>query len=266
MDMDQGGGQEGAHEILVADAQPRVNAPGALEGMAIVAAAMLLNMLFSNLFALLHFGKRLASAFPSLSSAANLILVIASVFTVLALLLIYLFKVRRFSPACFGLTTDAAALNSLRGIAYSIGAAIAGVILTLLLIYYAQKVLVVLGWSQGDITDWFKRTTSSEIENTKLLDSHVGYILAVAMAPVFEELLFRGVLFKSLRRTVPFWAAACISSALFTALHFYIVGALMIFILGFVSAYALERHKSIVPCIVMHIIWNLRVVLFLIWK
>jgi membrane protease YdiL (CAAX protease family) len=60
-------------------------------------------------------------------------------------------------------------------------------------------------------------------------------ILAVAIAPPVEELIFRGVLLRSLMRRLRFWPAALISSVLFAALHLYEVGTAAAMVLLFAS-------------------------------
>jgi membrane protease YdiL (CAAX protease family) len=60
-------------------------------------------------------------------------------------------------------------------------------------------------------------------------------ILAVAIAPPVEELIFRGVLLRSLMRRFRFWPAALISSVLFAALHLYEVSNAAAMVLLFAS-------------------------------
>jgi uncharacterized protein len=49
-------------------------------------------------------------------------------------------------------------------------------------------------------------------------------IAAVVLAPIGEELFFRGVLFQALRRRVGLWASAVISSAVFGVVHVEVIG------------------------------------------
>ena len=60
-------------------------------------------------------------------------------------------------------------------------------------------------------------------------------ILAVLIAPPVEELIFRGVLLRSLMRRMRFWPAAVLSSALFAALHLYEVHSAAAMVLLFAS-------------------------------
>lgn len=49
-------------------------------------------------------------------------------------------------------------------------------------------------------------------------------IAAVVLAPIGEELFFRGILFQALRRRVGLWASATISSAVFGVVHVEVIG------------------------------------------
>jgi uncharacterized protein len=60
-------------------------------------------------------------------------------------------------------------------------------------------------------------------------------ILAVVIAPPVEELIFRGVLLRSLMRRFRFWPAALVSSVLFAALHLYEVDSVAAMVLLFAS-------------------------------
>jgi membrane protease YdiL (CAAX protease family) len=49
-------------------------------------------------------------------------------------------------------------------------------------------------------------------------------LIAALLAPIGEELIFRGVLFQALRRRTGMWAAATISGAVFGAVHVEVIG------------------------------------------
>lgn len=85
----------------------------------------------------------------------------------------------------------------------------------------------------------------------------ISIILAVCfLAPVAEEILFRGILLKGLNdKLKPVWAIA-ISSILFAAIHFSAHDFLTLFIAG--SGYSLLTLKaqSILPAILAHVMNN----------
>jgi membrane protease YdiL (CAAX protease family) len=49
-------------------------------------------------------------------------------------------------------------------------------------------------------------------------------VAAVVLAPILEEVVFRGVLFQGLRRRIGLWPAATISSVVFGVVHIEVVG------------------------------------------
>lgn len=85
------------------------------------------------------------------------------------------------------------------------------------------------------------------------------YVLAVIGAPIFEELLFRGLLFNGLRSSFTFWPAALISAALFAVVH-PAISFVPVFLAGLVTAYVFDRTKNLVTPMIVHAIYNLIIV------
>lgn len=84
------------------------------------------------------------------------------------------------------------------------------------------------------------------------------FAVAVVIAPICEEMLFRGWLFTALRTRQPFGPAALITAALFAFMHLTAgaLYALLIFPIGLVLAFARERYGSVKPTIVIHGLFN----------
>ncbi len=81
-------------------------------------------------------------------------------------------------------------------------------------------------------------------------------ILAVViLAPIGEEVLFRGLIFKNLRRKYNFWICAIVTTVLFTAAHMDIYQGLAIFPISILWAYLYEKFGRIWIPIVAHM-WN----------
>jgi hypothetical protein len=86
-------------------------------------------------------------------------------------------------------------------------------------------------------------------------------VIAVVLAPLLEEVLFRGLLFPALRRRLRFLPAALATTVLFTGLHFTQTGAywpalLGIFTCGMALAWLRERTASLWPSIAFHMGFN----------
>lgn len=81
-------------------------------------------------------------------------------------------------------------------------------------------------------------------------------VLAVVMAPLFEELFFRGFLFRGLARSWGWPLAAVVSGAVFGAVHQQFTVFLPLFALGVVLAWAYQRTGSLWAPIALHAIFN----------
>ena len=86
-------------------------------------------------------------------------------------------------------------------------------------------------------------------------------VLALVLAPLLEESLFRGMLLPPLRARLGFPMAALVVTALFTALHAtqtgtYWPGILGIFICGMVLAWLREDSDSLWPPVIFHAGFN----------
>jgi len=83
-------------------------------------------------------------------------------------------------------------------------------------------------------------------------------LLIAIIAPISEEICFRGMVFGGLRTRLPAWAAALISGLIFGLLHaltgLSAVPPLMAF--GVILALLYERTGSIVPGIILHMLNN----------
>lgn len=82
-------------------------------------------------------------------------------------------------------------------------------------------------------------------------------VLAVAVvAPVVEELIFRGLMLNRLSRVMPGWLAAVLSSAAFGLCHGHPVWFAYAFVLGAFFAFLDLRAQSILPSILGHVAFN----------
>ena len=78
----------------------------------------------------------------------------------------------------------------------------------------------------------------------------------VVIAPMTEEIFFRGFLFGGLWKKYHWQKAAVINSALFALMHLQATAMLPIFILGYIFSYLYYRSSSIWPGILMHVATN----------
>jgi membrane protease YdiL (CAAX protease family) len=82
-------------------------------------------------------------------------------------------------------------------------------------------------------------------------------VSACLVAPVAEEILYRGVLFRSLANRTGYLAAAGLSALIFSAVHFYdLQGFLSVAIFGFAAALLYAVTGSLTSAIFLHILHN----------
>jgi membrane protease YdiL (CAAX protease family) len=87
-------------------------------------------------------------------------------------------------------------------------------------------------------------------------------VSSCVIAPIAEEILYRGVLHRSLSNKMGVLAAAVISSVVFASLHFYdIYGLASVATFGFVCALAYQSTGSLLNVIALHMLYNASITL-----
>lgn len=90
-------------------------------------------------------------------------------------------------------------------------------------------------------------------------------IALLVVAPIFEELLCRGVILEAIRRKHGGWIACVVSSILFGVMHFEPQSVLNAFMIGLLLGYLYIRTNSIFAPIIIHFINNVIAYLFLVF-
>lgn len=85
----------------------------------------------------------------------------------------------------------------------------------------------------------------------------LAFITVVILAPIAEELIFRGIIFQMLTRNhCPIVAAIIIQAVLFGIYHMNIMQSLYVLPLALLLGYTAYKCKSVFPCIFIHIVYN----------
>jgi len=79
--------------------------------------------------------------------------------------------------------------------------------------------------------------------------------LALAAAPIFEEFIFRGLIYGGLRRSFGPWPATLASAAIFACLH-PPISIVPVFALGVAAAFAYERSRGLLAPMLTHATYN----------
>ena len=102
--------------------------------------------------------------------------------------------------------------------------------------------------------------TYEELMEMAGLDENISFLMmiySVCLAPISEELIFRGVTLRVARRTFPFWIANMIQAVLFGVFHMNMIQGCYAFALGLILGYVCESGGSIYFSILFHFLFNL---------
>lgn len=133
----------------------------------------------------------------------------------------------------------------------------------------ALSVLTIVGyaWKQGLEALGLDVSEQNAVEIFRQADSPAKFIvvmgLAVIVAPLTEELIFRAGLFRYLRTRAPRWIALLAPSAIFAALHSNLVAFVPLLLLGIIFSLAYERTGRISVTIIAHSLFNLHTILLI---
>lgn len=89
-----------------------------------------------------------------------------------------------------------------------------------------------------------------------IYSSPVMIIAVVAVAPIAEELLFRGVIQGYARRYMPLPLAILFQGALFGVYHGNTIQGIYAFVLGCLIGWIAYRAESVIPGIIFHLVLN----------
>ena len=87
------------------------------------------------------------------------------------------------------------------------------------------------------------------------------WVLAAVLTPLWEEVLFRGILFQALARRMPWFFAALLAAAVFAAIHIAPPALAYVFVLGLSCCLLLRFHGNLWAPIILHAVNNSVVVL-----
>ncbi len=92
--------------------------------------------------------------------------------------------------------------------------------------------------------------------NTNIISQLLTLLIGGIIAPIGEELFFRGFIHNWLRNRLNMWPAILLSSLIFSAFHLIPLQMIMVFPMGLITAWSYEKSKSLVTPIILHIINN----------
>ena len=91
----------------------------------------------------------------------------------------------------------------------------------------------------------------------ELLDTPIWFfIVGAILAPLVEEIFFRGFLFQGFRAKYGWTSGLLLSSAIFAVAHLDLASLIPTFILGCLLAYLYQRSNSVWPGVILHMVVN----------
>lgn len=122
--------------------------------------------------------------------------------------------------------------------------------------------LAFVGGALAKLYDWLRITPTPQpvtllfVETKSAGELTLLVVLALVIAPVFEEIFFRGFAYPALKQRLGPAAAMVLVSAVFAVIHFHAASALPLFVLAIGLTLAYELTGSLVAPVTMHVLFN----------
>ena len=100
---------------------------------------------------------------------------------------------------------------------------------------------------------WENSKTDAIQQNRTFFSICIAFISAAIISPIYEEIFYRGFLFRWFRTRFGFFSGAIMSSLIFAVVHIPTYNVIPVaFVSGFIFAYAYEKTNSIWPSVLIH--------------
>lgn len=120
-----------------------------------------------------------------------------------------------------------------------------------ILLIVGSTIIVVLTSFIGN--SWENSKTESLQQNIEFLPILIAFVSAAIISPVYEEIFYRGFIYRWLRTRIDFKGAILISSVIFAIVHMPTYNVMPVaFFGGIIFALAYEKTNSIWPSIIIH--------------
>ncbi len=120
--------------------------------------------------------------------------------------------------------------------------------------------LFVMAWLIAAFFGAHKTDLDQILESSRAAALTLAFI-AVATAPLVEELTYRGLLYSAMQRVIGRWFAVIVVASMFAGLHVYQyrqnIGAILsISLLSLVLTAVRARTGRLLPCVIIHLVFN----------
>lgn len=107
------------------------------------------------------------------------------------------------------------------------------------------------------LSDFFVNYDKMVSNITGAGSSWVMLLAVMFAAPIGEEFLFRGLIFRYSKRCLPPWIAIVFQALLFGVYHGNLIQGVYAFLLGIVLGLLAYKFKSVLPGIILHMVINI---------
>lgn len=115
----------------------------------------------------------------------------------------------------------------------------------------------------SEVYDFSYVLISKDILVLNLREKYLYIIGSLLMAPIMEEIVYRGLLQEYLsRKKNPFWIIIVLPATLFTLMHFRLTNIYLLFLGGCLYGFIYNKYRNVSINIICHSLWNLLVLLF----
>lgn len=129
------------------------------------------------------------------------------------------------------------------------------IVLYSIVLLVGSVIIVVLTSFIGN--SWENSKTESLQQNVTFFTIFIAFVSAAVISPVYEEIFYRGFLYRWLRTRMGLIGGVLISTAIFTIVHIPTYNVMPVnFFSGIIFALAYERTNSIWPSVMIHGITN----------
>jgi membrane protease YdiL (CAAX protease family) len=100
--------------------------------------------------------------------------------------------------------------------------------------------------------------STSKFEHlTRMMQGSLGIFMGLVLAPIIEEIVFRGIILAGLADSHSRKKAIVVSAVLFAVYHFNLFQLVPTFLVGLLLGYIYLETRSVLICISTHLIYNL---------
>lgn len=133
-----------------------------------------------------------------------------------------------------------------------------GKVLKTVLFYYAAYLVFtvllssVLGATGLSVPGYESQESYIPLFGSDLAGLVIGFVLVGVLAPVLEEVLFRGFVYRVFVKIWPVWLGSILSAVLFAMIHMQFQSFIPLFILGLLLNRCYEKNDSLWTSIAFH--------------